>query len=401
MNVIKKFPDYPEDEINIKKIERINDYLREQENYYKPVQIEFKKDAFRWVFVTFAAVGFTLFKKYYQLPIEPYVLVFFISCCGFFAGVLPYSIYDSMIYQRFIDAIFYEGLKLEKAFPWLPQCRHNALKNSKWLRRNSILFYFINGTFLLFTSGYFLSVWVLSFSTIGGAAVIIIIILLIFLIYLFLHKIHFHLHKIFLRFSLENIDNPSSIPEDVWEWAEEEHEKITQAVLKHEDSKIKTKETTSLYFLYVFLGMGFILSTDTSIIATEERLFLTAFIGFLGFVGNSLIFLVYMGSHRELNAVIFEALKLEMKYNTLPPFLLNMLASQKGRGIEHLHVLEFIFRNLVLLSITALALDFLTGKMIGSVIITFMCIVFMFGSSLWMLKHSKSCGLDTFGTFKE
>jgi len=222
MNAVKKFPDYPsvylEDEENLKKIVRINDYLRERENHYKPAQIEFKKDAFKWVFVTFAAIGFTLFEKHNQLPIEPHVLVFLISCWGFFAGVLPYSIYDSMIYQRFINAIFYEGLKLEKAFPWLPQCRHNALKNAKWLRHTSILFYFLNGAFLLFTSGYFFSVWVFSLSAIGGTIIIFAIIILVVSIYLFLHSIHFHLHKIFLRFSIENIDVPSSIPENVWEW---------------------------------------------------------------------------------------------------------------------------------------------------------------------------------------
>jgi len=147
------------------------------------------------------------------------------------------------------------------------------------------------------------------------------------------------------------------------------------------------------------MGMGFILSTDTLIITGKERLIIIAFIGFLGFVGNSLIFLVYMGSHRELNANIFEALKLEIRYNTLAPFLLNMLASQRGRGIEHLHVLEFIFRNLVLLSITALMLGFLTDKIVFSITIAFVCVILMAGSSLWMLRHSKQCGLDTFGTF--
>ena len=396
MNAVKKFPNYPEDEIDIKKIERINDYLRGWENYYKPVQIDFKKDAFRWVFATFVAIGFTLFKEHDQLQLPSYVLVFIISICGFFAGVLPYSICDSMIYQRFIDAIFYEGLKLEKAFPWLPQCRHNALKNSKLLRRNSILFYFINGTFLLFTSGYFFSVWALNFSKIGGIAIFFFIILLIFLIYLFLNKIHFHSHKIFLRFSLENIDAPSSIPENVWELAQGEYEKLTRSTIELENMKIRTKETTSVYFLYVFLGIGFIFSTDTHFITIQGRLLITALISFLGIVGNSLIFMIYMGLHRDLLSVVYEGLSLEKKYTTLPPVMLNMLASQKGHGIEHLHVLEFLFRNVVLFAVTALSLDY---ALTHNVFITgFIYLVFATGSSLWIVRYSKNCAsfLQTF-----
>lgn len=386
-----KFPIYPENEKDIEKIKRINNCLKRWERYYKRVQIEFKKDAFKWVFATFAAIGFILFKEHEQLQIPSDVLVFIISFCGFFAGVLPYGIYDLMIYQRFIDAIFYEGLKLEKAFPWLAQTSHNALKNSKWKRHTSILTYFCCGAFLFFTSGYFLSVWAFTLSVILGIAVIFSIIILVFCIYLFFHKMHLHFHKIFLRFSLENIAIPSSIPEKIWKSVEEDYEALTLSMLQLERTKIHTKGIISTYFLYVFLGIGIIFSTDAHFITGQGRLLITALISFLGLIGNSIIFRIYMGLHRDLISEVYEGLKLETRYNTLAPIRLNMLASQKGHGIEHLHVLEFLFRNLLLIAVTVFTLICaFAHNIIQTVIFVFIFFLFASGSSLWIIRSSKS-----------
>lgn len=189
MNAPKKFPNRPEDEANAKKIIKTDRSLRKVESHYGIVQVKFKEYAVMWFLVTFAAAGLVLFTKQEQLPIPFYVLICFIGLVSFL-GIVAFAIHDFMISKRSADVAFFEGLKLEKEFPWLPQCRHNLLKSSKFLRYISILFYLFLGTVSLLACGGIFSFSMLKLTTIGGIASFLFVILLVFFFYLFLCHIY-------------------------------------------------------------------------------------------------------------------------------------------------------------------------------------------------------------------
>jgi hypothetical protein len=98
----------------------------EEERHFNGLQSTYRSLASTWLLATFGAVGFLLSErmgagKDSKLLIAAVGLA---SCLGI---ALLWTL-DLLVYHRLLQAVFAEGVALEKAFGWLPPFRQGMLK---------------------------------------------------------------------------------------------------------------------------------------------------------------------------------------------------------------------------------------------------------------------------------
>ncbi len=86
--------------------------------YLNDVQFKYKKLASTWLFATFLGIGYILSGYEADIPLHPLLCISFVSIFSSIGLVLLWFL-DVGIYQRIIDVLFGENLKLENKYNFL------------------------------------------------------------------------------------------------------------------------------------------------------------------------------------------------------------------------------------------------------------------------------------------
>ncbi len=99
--------------------------LTSSEQHFDEMKSGCRVLASTWLLATFGAMGFSLTQTLHAaLPTEVVTLALGVAGA---IGIFLLWILDLLVYHRLLDASFTEALKLETAFPQVPQVRHGMV----------------------------------------------------------------------------------------------------------------------------------------------------------------------------------------------------------------------------------------------------------------------------------
>jgi hypothetical protein len=136
--------------------------IREYEQHFNQIQSNYRSLASTWLLATFAGIGFVWSVNYKNdNPFPSSLVVAGIAIAGSIGIFLLWNL-DHNVYHGLLDAVFVEGIKLEKEYPWLPQVRNNMRDmeaGGKTVDTNIFLFYFIPQIVLSAIAIWFIYLW--------------------------------------------------------------------------------------------------------------------------------------------------------------------------------------------------------------------------------------------------
>ncbi|HLK27344.1 MAG TPA: hypothetical protein VKT28_02095 [Puia sp.] len=140
--------------IDDKKFNRILELMKEitnMEQHFNDLETKYRILASQWLLASFAAIGFILTKDP-ALPFNKLWLAMGI-CSVSSIGIFQIWRMDLMVYQQLLRAAFYEGVKLEKKFSFLPQIKNGMISRVKKgdVTQTLVYYYSVSISVLLIT----------------------------------------------------------------------------------------------------------------------------------------------------------------------------------------------------------------------------------------------------------
>jgi hypothetical protein len=125
-----------------------------QERHFNDLQSRYRAMASTWLLAAFIGIGFVISEERLALQFDPLLLVSAIGVAGT-VGILLLWMIDLMVYHRLLESVFFEGIKLEDKYSWLPQIRHGMLSGplTKGVANRTVYFYAAIATVLVATTG--------------------------------------------------------------------------------------------------------------------------------------------------------------------------------------------------------------------------------------------------------
>ncbi len=99
----------------------------EQERHFNGLQNSYRTLASTWLLAMFGGIGFFLAQKLEYGNSYRLFLIWAVALAGCLGLVLLW-VMDLLVYHRLLDAVFVEGVKLERCYSWLPPFRNNMLR---------------------------------------------------------------------------------------------------------------------------------------------------------------------------------------------------------------------------------------------------------------------------------
>ncbi|HEX2204023.1 MAG TPA: hypothetical protein VHG91_12020, partial [Longimicrobium sp.] len=99
--------------------------LGENERHFNGLQHQYRTMASGWILAVFAGVQYVL-SSWEELPVSGGAAMALIGLAGAVGITLLWNL-DLRVYHQLLEAYFVEGLRLERAHPWLPRIRSRML----------------------------------------------------------------------------------------------------------------------------------------------------------------------------------------------------------------------------------------------------------------------------------
>ena len=98
--------------------------LGQNERHFNQLQHQYRMMASTWLLAMFGATGFAFSQEHLSVPRELVVAIIGLAAA---VGVTQLWNLDLRVYHQLLDSCFVEGLRLERACPWLPQMRSRMI----------------------------------------------------------------------------------------------------------------------------------------------------------------------------------------------------------------------------------------------------------------------------------
>ncbi|HSW85913.1 MAG TPA: hypothetical protein VLG49_00275 [Rhabdochlamydiaceae bacterium] len=131
--------------------------------HYNGIQVTYKTFASSWLLATFIGIGYALSVNEVNLPFHPLIIIAFVALASS-TGIFLIWYLDLIICEQSIAAVLYEGIEMEKKYPWLPRYYNNVNDNCKLLSYINLKSFFYIGCIgiLFITMGASLAYYVVS-----------------------------------------------------------------------------------------------------------------------------------------------------------------------------------------------------------------------------------------------
>ena len=298
----------------------INNYLFESVRSIDELQIKLRRVEFLWLFGVFAGLGFILSSEDAYLPFSRLLGVSLVSLLGLIV-VMIFYIQNILRYQKIIDIIFVEGLKLEKQFAWLTQYRAHLVKSYE--NKSAIWaicwFYNLSGSIYLLIAGASFAFYM---DKIDHSLSIVVSIFTVFFIYLFVKilkvkskKLTEHLNYTDVKFEVLNIEN---VDQDTFNTNWSAYLSLNSLYNYYHQASNIIKQYAITWVLAVFFGIGYLLSAKL-VNFPFPYLVAIILIAITGIAGLTLMWgLDLLNYQKFMNSLCQESLNFENKFDWLP-----------------------------------------------------------------------------------
>jgi hypothetical protein len=154
--------------------------INETERHFNNLETKYRILASQWLLGSFAGIGFVLTEKT-DLPFDSLWIAIGI-CLVSSVGIFQLWRMDLTIYQQLLRAAFFEGIKMENEFPFLPKIKHTMQASVKGGDVTKTLVYYYSGSISILLIVATVVFLILKYSALDGVRIILFLVCVIALI---------------------------------------------------------------------------------------------------------------------------------------------------------------------------------------------------------------------------